>query len=613
MPTLSLAFHVFLVLPYSLLPPPPPRCEVGAAMAMVFLILHWAASLVCFLLRHVMASLFGIAAIYLLTRRSRWPTTEHSQMMSPDTVSSLFPDRPIRPLPKRRLRERLSPEVADSIKYPSSTLDNVPLFYYPPYTLKGEAGSGPQTAESTNLVEQGRRSDLGRAFIPLRNGLRLGGGDGAGGGLRSTLVARAPAEILSRAVCTPSRPDQPRPGEPQPPPSAASSVDGYDSFENTNNKKKRKIPSAGDSVLNGAHSLNNEINSLAISTGAHSPTNNANGDRPHHSSASYSTPGPYMANNNQGFSGPGRGRLGRSRNGRSPLRALADGNNAWPARSSKAGASQWPPAQEGAGIISSAIANAEKLPPQGQENVSLLQQHSSIAKTTPTSTQFTFTCDSQVPGTVQWPGHPNKHGMAGQAALSMANTPNGVNHDVPAKGTGGKSDHSRRKSRRRLERELNMAARHRQQIAAENYYHHPPKGEDVWICEFCEYERIFGEPPRALIRDYEIKDRRHRQEEADRKRLLEKAKAKSRKGKKSSKAPSKGGQGAHHAPDQGRSDLVGDQDDAPPMHHGPSHSTQSEEDEYEDEFEDESPSPPPAHLPVVGDGGGGAIPIRPRT
>ncbi|PNY29188.1 Uncharacterized protein TCAP_00895 [Tolypocladium capitatum] len=620
-------------------------------MAMGFLMLRWAASLVCFLMGHIMASLFSIAAIYLLTRRSRWLTTERNQMMSPDTISSLFPDRPIRPLPKRRLRERLSPEVADSIKYPSSTLDNVPLFYYPPYTLKEEAGSGPQTAESTSPVDQSRRPDLGRVFTPLRNGLRLGVGDGDGNGLRSTLIARTPAEILSRAARTPSRPDQPRPGEPQPPPSAASSVDGYDSFENTNNKKKRKIPSAGDSVLNGAHSLNNEISSLAISTGAHSPTNDANGDRPHHGSAGYSTPGPYTTNN-QGFSGPGRGRLGRSRSGRSPLRALADGNSAWPARASRAGASQWPPGirsgwarqkvlarvsvenqfctlqpsrpnmltpirqivpfhsmtvnntyiltwlhatvQEGAGIISSAIANAEKLPPQGQENVSLLQQHSSIAKTTPASTQFTFTCDSQVPGTVQWPGHPNRHDMAGEAAPSMANTPNGVSHDAPAKGTGGKSGHSRRKSRRRLERELNMAARHRQQIAAENYYHHAPKGEDVWICEFCEYERIFGEPPRALIRDYEIKDRRYRQEEADRKRLLEKARAKSRKGKKSGKAPSKGGYGAHHGPDQGHSDLVGDQD-GPRTHHGHCHSVQSEEDEYEDEFEDEPPSPPPGN------------------
>ena len=58
----------------------------------------------------------------------------------------------------------------------------------------------------------------------------------------------------------------------------------------------------------------------------------------------------------------------------------------------------------GTGIISNAIANAGKHPPQGQENVSLLQQHSSVTKPMPASTQFTFTCDSQVPGTLQWPG-----------------------------------------------------------------------------------------------------------------------------------------------------------------------------------------------------------------
>jgi len=62
--------------------------------------------------------------------------------------------------------------------------------------------------------------------------------------------------------------------------------------------------------------------------------------------------------------------------------------------------------------------------------------------------------------------------------------------------------------------------------------HHPPAPEDYYLCEFCEYELIFGHPPEALIRQYEIKDRRRRREEAERRRLLEKAKMKSRKGKK---------------------------------------------------------------------------------
>lgn len=57
------------------------------------------------------------------------------------------------------------------------------------------------------------------------------------------------------------------------------------------------------------------------------------------------------------------------------------------------------------GIISSAIANAERAPASGQENVAGLPQHRSMSsKSTPSAAQFTFTCDSQVPGTIPWPG-----------------------------------------------------------------------------------------------------------------------------------------------------------------------------------------------------------------
>lgn len=277
-------------------------------------------------------------ATYLLTKWIRRHAAETSPIMSPDTVSSLFPDRPIRPLPKRRLRERLSPEVAESIKYPPSTHDTVPLFYYPPCSLKEEAG-GSVGAESASPPQHNRRPNLRATAGSLRNGVGPGAAAEEEVAVRSTLVARSPPEIFSRAARNPSRPDQPRQADPQPPPSATSSVDGYDSFENTNNKKKRKIPSAGDPAGN-AHSLNSEVSSLAISTGCHSPTNDGHGERLHHGSSGYPAAGPYIANN-QGFSGPGRGRLGRSRNGRSPLRALSDGNNAWPARPTKTGVSHW--------------------------------------------------------------------------------------------------------------------------------------------------------------------------------------------------------------------------------------------------------------------------------
>lgn len=91
---------------------------------------------------------------------------------------------------------------------------------------------------------------------------------------------------------------------------------------------------------------------------------------------------------------------------------------------------------------------------------------------------------------------------------------------------------------------LTQAAKQRRRETEIQNAQHPPAPEDTWMCEFCEYERIFGRPPEALIRQYEIKDRRRRREEAERRRLLEKAKMKSRKGKKASKAPAKTGSGA---------------------------------------------------------------------
>lgn len=288
------------------------------------------------ILMAISAFLGFLALIFWLTKRHR-SRADHSPNMSPDTVSSLFPDRPIRPLPKRRLRERLSPDVADAIKYPPSTQHSVPLFHYPPYTLKDE--SGHTRIESISPTDQPRRIEPPRNYTPRRNGVAVGSGEEPDSPLRTTLVTRASPEILNRAVNRPPRPEHPRSVIPQPPPSAASSVDGYDSFENTNNKKKRKIPSAGDSALFNPNGLSTDMNSHTVSNQASSPVSEWNGDR-YGNVGGYSAPGSFSSNS-QGISGSGRGRLGRSRNGRSPLGTLSDGNNAWAGRSSKAGGPQW--------------------------------------------------------------------------------------------------------------------------------------------------------------------------------------------------------------------------------------------------------------------------------
>lgn len=84
-----------------------------------------------------------------------------------------------------------------------------------------------------------------------------------------------------------------------------------------------------------------------------------------------------------------------------------------------------------------------------------------------------------------------------------------------------------------------LAARQRKIQQQYANLHHPPSIEDLWICEFCEYESIFGRPPEALIRQYEIKDRKERKRLAEKKRLLEKAKMKGRKNKKATKNATK--------------------------------------------------------------------------
>lgn len=86
-----------------------------------------------------------------------------------------------------------------------------------------------------------------------------------------------------------------------------------------------------------------------------------------------------------------------------------------------------------------------------------------------------------------------------------------------------------------------LAARQRKIQQQYTNIHHPPALEDIWICEFCEYESIFGRPPEALIRQYEIKDRKERKRLAEKKRLLEKAKMKGRKTKKATKNAAKNG------------------------------------------------------------------------
>ncbi|RYP72189.1 hypothetical protein DL769_004503 [Monosporascus sp. CRB-8-3] len=522
--------------------------------------------------------------------------------MSPDSASSLFPDRPIRPLPKRRLRERLSPDVADTIKYPPAPQNIPPLFAYP-YNSKEDFAL--LRTESSAIVNRENIGEPGQDTGLRRNGLDGELHDNSLiGQARRALVSRPFQDPQGNAYRTPQRPAQARHNAVQPPPSTTSSADGYDSFENTNNKKKRKIPTAGETVLSGTHVLND-----SSALGMPSPpttSDEGSGELTGAAPAPYYQSGGTPSTNPQGISGPGRGRYGRARNGRSPLRTLPDPNGTWSGRTPKLrGLGQYP---------SPPRATAEKLPmPQGQENISLLQQQTST-KTSPTpASQFTFTFDSQNP--VSWPGsdpappnipganpfqpppppgtyrHSNSgtnHRAAPGHMSSVSSTRSAATHQgsmaPDARSAQGAASPQTGAKPKRRGNSLTRAARERRRHTQYQNYLHPPTAEEYWVCEFCEYERIFGHPPHALIRQYEIKDRTERQKRAEQKKSLEKAKSKSRKAKKGKAASKNNGTNQDRTPvpndeaEEPAPEFIGDgyyhddvptddyADDAPPGH-----------------------------------------------
>lgn len=248
--------------------------------------------------------------------------------MSPDTTSP-YPDRPIRPLPKRRLRERLSPDAAESIKYPPIPKTTTPLFYHP-YNPREDVGTN-NLAESQHPSERERADEIERNYISRRNGDEIDS-DEDETAYRSRIYSRHSADTTGRSYRYVQKTDS-KTSNSHPPASTTSSADGYDSFENTNNKKKRKIPTPGDSNLNGVH-----LSSDIVGTGISGPDDLLDDV----GAGSY-----HGLSVGQGISGPGRGRYGRVRNGRSPLRTLSDASSNWGnGRTPKQRQSQWPPSSK---------------------------------------------------------------------------------------------------------------------------------------------------------------------------------------------------------------------------------------------------------------------------
>lgn len=184
---------------------------------------------------------------------------------------------------------------------------------------------------------------------------------------------------------------------------------------------------------------------------------------------------------------------------------------------------------------------------------------------------------------------PTRNGMAPRApahpsSVAPGQQPVGAHQQQPAQPP-------KPKPRRRPSKEYALAARQRKLQQEYQNYHHPPTGDNLWICEFCEYEDIFGVPPYALIRSYEIKDRQERKKAAEKRRLLEKAKMKNRKGKKGGKGGKNNNPAA--APPAPGGGPGGYDPNAQPLEGEDYY----DDDEYGDEYE---PVGPDDHYPADG-------------
>lgn len=261
-----------------------------------------------------------------------------SYIITPDTPSSVYPDRLIRPLPRRTLRSRLSQEAAHSINYPPS-LPTTSLPTYNQYGDTVEYGNDSKVHvqhhdgsydpdHDLHVHDHDHNHDCEPCLHHHDDDDRLD----------------SPEEIESVALRKSSGFQGPSRGLTSIRYSYkdSSALDGYDAFENTNNKKKRKIPTSGSLGLHHA-GLSADLARLGLnSSGGSVAPDDSNGVGQYYGSGSAAIP---VGN---GLSGAGRGRYGREasrrNSGRNPLGVSMNGSNAW--MSGKPGR-ETPPGQGG--------------------------------------------------------------------------------------------------------------------------------------------------------------------------------------------------------------------------------------------------------------------------
>ncbi|KAL9048351.1 MAG: hypothetical protein Q9162_007770, partial [Coniocarpon cinnabarinum] len=383
-------------------------------------------------------------------------------------TSKVFPERPIRPLPKRRLRSRLSEGEASSIDRPLDLSSSPSVFGSPAISREGTVQSRRQGNTYTTL----RNPDFGRLTTP--------------GAYESDEDREDDNYPGQRSSWSDNMLRYPRG-------SATSSVDG-ESFENTNNKKKRKIPLH--------HNSNFPVDANDSDPG-YGPNWQTDGAGP-----AYNT----GKNVSAGSSSKARNVRNGPKTGKQPLATSVNGLNH----------------------------GDESAKHLNQASRAGVFQHPPLTQQTRSTTQGTQTTPTNSGAHSATSPDPNSTAHNANAANASAQQADPNNADNRRQLTTGELIRNQATDRKREQRLLN-----RRKTMTRG---------DVTLCDYCLYEAIFLERPRALLRSYELKELKKRQEQENRRRLLEKAKAKSRKTRKQGGGSNNG---ANNRQQQGQQNVAG--------------------------------------------------------
>lgn len=241
-----------------------------------------------------------------------------SYLSSPDTPSTIFPERLIRPLPKRSIKSRLSQEAVDAISYPPT----LPSTSLPTYTHDEENG---EYSNDSKVLVQHHGDDYDHDYdhdhdhdhehdleCPHHHNHHCEHDNS----FDDEIEYADSMDHMSRYI--ESSPRSPRSGRHTRYSTKGSlaAPDGYEAFENTNNKKKRKIPTSGSLSLHHSN-MTSDFAHMGISG-----SKDGSSDDAHYPAAHAG------GNSGLGVQGVGRGRNTRKLPGRNPLGVSVNGSNA---------------------------------------------------------------------------------------------------------------------------------------------------------------------------------------------------------------------------------------------------------------------------------------------